>query len=280
MNARLIQRSGLPLMIGAAVALLLGSVGVVLVFDPFGFREASSSTTDTATDQEVSLASDVVERSPSPQPMTEPQSESTTPPLVDDETGEAAEPLSEAVGQPADDAAVSESAPGEQSQLGRQGAVSGDQPLEIARSYSVRTGDTLFDISGAQWGDPYAWPLILLANESTVVDPDMLSPGQALLVPVFPETPLSDPDRRLMATAHLLAYTRYRELALHPQSTSSASRYLGPIRINKSLWVLYSGLRYNRDLIDQLRDRLEPDDAAKVEEFVARFGYPPDPPEQ
>jgi hypothetical protein len=264
MNARLIQRSGLPLMIGAAVVLLLGSLGVVLVFDPFGFREASPSTTDTATDPEVSLASDVVERSPSPQPMTEPQSESTTPPLADDEAAEPANPSSEAVGQPADDAAVRESAPSEQRQHGQQGVVSGDQPLEIARSYSVRTGDTLFDISGAQWGDPYAWPLILLANESTVVDPDMLS----------------DPDRRLMATAHLLAYTRYRELGLHPQRTSSASRYLGPIRINKSLWVLYSGLRYNRDLVDQLRDRLEPYDAAKVEEFVARFGYPPDPPEQ
>jgi len=229
---------------------------------------------------------------PLPEQTSEEQTESTA--MADNEAGEPTAPADSTVGQPTDEVVTSDTpvvtaesgastdtggpAQGDHAEQSQQGNVSTDRSLEIVRNYSVRTGDTLFDISGALWGDPYAWPLMLLANEPTVLDPDMLSPGQLLLVPVFPDTPLSESGRRLMTDAHLLAYSRYRELGLHPQTTSSVRRNLGPIRINKSLWVLYSGLRYNRDLVAQLRDQLEPDDAAKVEAFIARFGYPPDPP--
>ena len=94
-------------------------------------------------------------------------------------------------------------------------------------------------------------------------------------VPLYPVMPLSAEDVRTLSRAHVLAYQRYRALG-HQQSTRSG-RDLGPIRINKSLWVLYSGLRYNRQLIDQYRDQIAPADATLVESFVDRFGYPPDP---
>jgi hypothetical protein len=51
-----------------------------------------------------------------------------------------------------------------------------------AGSYTIRQGDTLWDISSAQYRDPFLWPLIWKANPS-INDPDLIYPGANLVIP-------------------------------------------------------------------------------------------------
>ena len=53
-----------------------------------------------------------------------------------------------------------------------------------ANSYTVQTGDNLWNISGKSsvYGDPYQWPLIYKANRSQISDADLIHPGQSLSI--------------------------------------------------------------------------------------------------
>jgi nucleoid-associated protein YgaU len=47
----------------------------------------------------------------------------------------------------------------------------------------VKPGDTLMDIANEIYGDPYAWRDLAAANADQVKDPNLILPGQTLLVP-------------------------------------------------------------------------------------------------
>jgi nucleoid-associated protein YgaU len=70
----------------------------------------------------------------------------------------------------------------------RQGEMGYAQALAeratAANSYTVQTGDNLWDISGKDsiYGDPYQWPLIYKANRSQINDADLIYPGQDLSI--------------------------------------------------------------------------------------------------
>jgi LysM repeat protein len=49
-------------------------------------------------------------------------------------------------------------------------------------SYTIKEKDTLWDISSAQYRDPFLWPLIWQANPS-INDPDLIYPGTVLVIP-------------------------------------------------------------------------------------------------
>ena len=49
-------------------------------------------------------------------------------------------------------------------------------------SYTVKKGDTLWDISATKLENPFNWSLIWKQNP-TIKDPDLIYPGQALNVP-------------------------------------------------------------------------------------------------
>lgn len=51
------------------------------------------------------------------------------------------------------------------------------------RTHEVVKGETLWDLAGRYLGNPFRWPLIAEANRGLVVDPDLIYPGEVLVIP-------------------------------------------------------------------------------------------------
>lgn len=244
-----IQRSGLPLLILSAVIFVAGTLVVLLVMDPFSHGLFATGRPGQETSRRPA------ESAPSP---SEPAGET---PLAREPAPEPAPPSKDA--EPAPPPAPS------------------GQPAD-ASLHTVVRGNTLFDLAGAYWSDPYLWPLILDANRDRVQDPDYLRQGLQLRIPASPLR-----DGRLPAAevppvtrAHILAHERYKalgnqSLAAGRESGNPWAIQRGLIRINKSHWVLYSGLRYDERLLDAAEGKVSADDIRVVRTFIERFGPGP-----
>jgi hypothetical protein len=111
-------------------------------------------------------------------------------------------------------------------------------------------------------------------NVETLSDPDLLRPGRELTISTRP-TATSE-----IVDAHVLAYQKYRELgdaavATGREQNSAAWIQRGRIRVNNAHWLLYSGLRYDRDLLDKVRGRVQERDIAVVRRFIELYGPAP-----
>jgi nucleoid-associated protein YgaU len=52
-----------------------------------------------------------------------------------------------------------------------------------ARTYTVRKGDSLSKIAEREYGDAHHWRRIFEANRDQIDDPDLIHPGQNLMIP-------------------------------------------------------------------------------------------------
>lgn len=66
-----------------------------------------------------------------------------------------------------------------------QGASSStaDATPEVARTYTVKSGDSLSKIARGELGDASRWPEIFEANRDKISNPDLIHPGQVLNLP-------------------------------------------------------------------------------------------------
>ncbi len=55
-------------------------------------------------------------------------------------------------------------------------------PPEVTESYTIKRGDTLWDISNTFYKDPFLWPFIWKANPY-ITNPDLIYPGNKLAIP-------------------------------------------------------------------------------------------------
>jgi len=55
--------------------------------------------------------------------------------------------------------------------------------------YTVKAGDTLKDISMAQYGDQRYWPMLYMTNKGVVANPELLEPGMVLKIYELPFDP-------------------------------------------------------------------------------------------
>lgn len=66
-------------------------------------------------------------------------------------------------------------------------AASAPAGLQAGKTHKVSGGDTLWDLSGKYYQDPYKWGKIYNANLQTVEDPDRIYPREELLIPDITE---------------------------------------------------------------------------------------------
>ncbi len=230
------QRSGIPLMILAGLVLIAAVIGVLHLTDTISLQRLVDAVTAQAPEPEPTP-----EPAPPPEPEPEPEPEPTPDP----------------------DPPVA-------------------QKTIPAVTHTIRRTDTLFDLAEAYWSDPFLWPLILEANDERMVDPDYLRPGHTITIPqwVTVESGLTPEQRRAISQAHVLAYRYYRSLGAEAIGIGRGQpawwlSQLGRIRLNKAMWVLYSGLRYDEDLLSRFAASIRDEDVRQVRAFVSRFGLPP-----
>lgn len=63
-------------------------------------------------------------------------------------------------------------------------ALAAQQPSGSTRSYTVKAGDTLWELARQHLNDPFLWPEIYRANSALIDDPHWLSPGRVIQLPV------------------------------------------------------------------------------------------------
>ncbi len=68
---------------------------------------------------------------------------------------------------------------GSSSSTAADGAAAGG----AARTYTVKSGDSLSRIAKRELGDASRWPEIFEANRGTISNPDLIHPGQVLNLP-------------------------------------------------------------------------------------------------
>jgi purine-binding chemotaxis protein CheW len=56
-------------------------------------------------------------------------------------------------------------------------------PRPDQRVVVVRCGDTLWGLARRHWRDPFSWPVLYRANGALLHDPDLIRPGQHLVIP-------------------------------------------------------------------------------------------------
>lgn len=98
------------------------------------------------------------------------------------------------------------------------------------RDYTVRAGDTLWDLADRHYVNPYYWPHIWQHN-ADIANPDRLEVRQGLWLPTLEGDPrsLTEADRRSIAEGYLLLYRFYREQGdANPQYALVGVRYFDP----------------------------------------------------
>lgn len=68
-------------------------------------------------------------------------------------------------------------------------------------NYTVKKGDTLWDIAGVKMGNPNNWPVLFALNKAQISNPNLIHPGQVLMVPqkiqvapTVPQQPMPSPE--------------------------------------------------------------------------------------
>jgi hypothetical protein len=152
---------------------------------------------------------------------------------------------------------------------------------ELLREYQVMRTDTFFELTGEVWEDVHLWPDLYVLNSQQYPDPDFIEEGST--IQIYEQLGSNGKlDARELATlldAYVRTYATYRELGEHSlaRGRETGSRWhiqLGRVRINKAHWLLYSGLRFDRDFIEDFSDRIQDRDERVVRHFIDRFGYP------
>lgn len=62
-------------------------------------------------------------------------------------------------------------------------SVKAQQPSQAKREYTIKSGDSLSKIAKQFYGNAAEWEKIYKANQDKIKDPDLIHPGQKIIIP-------------------------------------------------------------------------------------------------
>jgi DNA-binding protein HU-beta len=144
---------------------------------------------------------------------------------------------------------------------------------KVQTTHSVRSGDTIYSIAKRHYGNKHYWPYLYYQNRKSFEDPDLIRPGERLLIYESPGNPknLTEEQKRDLAEAFITMYRVQRVLG--EGEIDAGQKRKGQERIRESRWTLYGALRYDHDLLDTYEDAIYPEDADIVDDYIDRFGF-------
>lgn len=126
-------------------------------------------------------------------------------------------------------------------------STSGPPPNELeTETYTVESGQSLWDIAETELGNPYLWPVIYHLNENVLDNPNQLASNANIEIPSF-----SDPDN--------LSEFEREQVALGYFSLYQWNRVNNPDEARYFLWAV--GV-FSQDLLDQPPSEVDSEDLA------------------
>lgn len=248
------------------IVLAIVDVALIIVVLSVGFDFPLGGRADGRED---APAPQVAEEARDEAPSEEPAEDAATPQETDREGAAMEEAPDEEAAEPEEEPAAMQE-PAEPPPSAR----------EVERRYTVTEGDTFFGLAGRIWEDQHLWPDLYTLNRDGFPNPDLILPGET--VNIYPslkaDGSLTEPELAVLLEAYVDTYRRYRRIGEGALSRGreTGSQYQiqrGRLYVNKAQWLLYSGLRYSRDLLDRYAAEIDEGDLRAVRQYVERFGY-------
>jgi hypothetical protein len=113
-------------------------------------------------------------------------------------------------------------------------AYENDIVLDGASDYVVKSGDTLSAITLASYGSDngFFFPLIMLASNDVVLDPDLIQPGMNLTIPNLQQN-LNDPDARQRIKSFLLDIAVVYDRKTRPETSRELRELANSARLEE-----------------------------------------------
>ncbi|WP_461256896.1 LysM peptidoglycan-binding domain-containing protein [Treponema sp. R80B11-R83G3] len=87
--------------------------------------------------------------------------------------------------------------------------------LDGAKTYTVKSGDTLSDIARTEMGNGFYYPIIMLASRGVVVNPDKILPGMELTI-IDGEKNKADDNARKSMKNYFLGFVNFEKSKAKP----------------------------------------------------------------
>lgn len=126
-------------------------------------------------------------------------------------------------------------------------------------SYDIAPGDSFSLLAQKSWGNIYLWPYLYRRNSSTFPDPDLVRPGDNIVIPPQPD---QENDQIRIEDSILFAYQRYRTLI-----SEQTDNPRNPNRELSAGYVLLGGERLYPSFLDRKKAKIRIEDIRRAEDL-------------
>jgi hypothetical protein len=95
-------------------------------------------------------------------------------------------------------------------------------------THTVKEGDTLWDIAGFYYQNPFLWPYIWRANLTNIADPHWIYPDQAFVIPPSPEEALGEAPQEV--PEEMPVYVPEEEVTMIPSALEPTTEVISVIK--------------------------------------------------
>jgi hypothetical protein len=95
-------------------------------------------------------------------------------------------------------------------------------------THTVKDGDTLWDIAGFYYQDPFLWPYIWRANLTNIADPHWIYPDQSFVIPPSPEEALAEAPAEM--PEEMPVYVPEEEVTMIPSALETKTEVISVIK--------------------------------------------------